>query len=164
MRGHDDQQLAQAGLSQQAVLLWHSWGESMPSTWLEPWGELADGIDARVYFLIYWACLSLSLGEREYWNKEGASQVRKGGSAKKVGQRDSVGLVGERLPRSQCAPGRQMFELIWVYKSRLCCWIKELLMSTISVPFSSQSLCYYFPAENEGCTHNYNLFNSFLWK
>lgn len=48
LRGHDDQQLAQRGWSQQAVLLWHSWGESVPSTWLVPWRELADGTDAGV--------------------------------------------------------------------------------------------------------------------
>lgn len=117
-----------------------------------------------VYFLIYRTCLSLGLREIEYWNREGASQVRKGGSAKEVGQRDSVGLAGERLQRSQRASGRQMFELIWVYKPYLCCWMNELLMSRslhlfhpLSVPMSV------FSGKNGGYTCTYHLFSNFLW-
>lgn len=52
IRGHGDQQLARRGWSQQAVLLWHSWGENVPGTWLAPWRELADGTDSGVCVLI----------------------------------------------------------------------------------------------------------------
>lgn len=46
IRGHGDQQLARRGWSQQAVLLWHSWGENVPGTWLAPCRELAYGTDS----------------------------------------------------------------------------------------------------------------------
>lgn len=50
--------------AQQAVLLWHSWCENVPSTWPEPRRELADGGDAGVCVLIFRRRLNPTPGER----------------------------------------------------------------------------------------------------
>lgn len=155
MGGHDYQQLAQRGWSQQAVLLWHSWGENVPGTWLAPWGELADGIDAGVCIVIYWAQVSLTLWERTQRRWAPAGEERKRCQTERgSGKRTPMDWAGEGLEGSQYAPGRQMFQLIRAYKAGLhtlpnnwiiYVWNVCIFLEPVSNPFavfsSSMLLC-----------------------
>jgi len=105
----------------------YSWRARVPSTWLLPQGELADGIDTV-------GCASSDtehdlavLPGRE--PKEGGRlQVRTGSGAK---PRTPMESAGERSQGSHYAPGRQMCLLIRAYKADLHTLSKNSIIDVI---------------------------------
>lgn len=152
--GHDDQQLAQRGWSQQAVLLWHSWGENVPSTWLVPWGELADGTDAGVCILTLTTTKPHSLGEnakKDGTCKGGQEVLPNRGEGRAKGLQWTGlerGLKGHKKPQAdRCFCSLEL-------RKQVCalCATTELFMPAMSASFRNLSLtlfqyflspCYY---------------------